>query len=90
MSILWARYVVSAGRGGIRTGLLDVEADETRGWRKGRGVPLLGLGKESSSPVDTESRTNKTVGLFANRVMLRSSGSTRSSQDERKLRGRVG
>ena len=45
MSIIWARYVVNAGRGGIRTGLLDVEADETRGWRKGRGTPPLGLGK---------------------------------------------
>ena len=32
MSIIWARYVVNAGRGGIRTGLLDVEADET--WTK--------------------------------------------------------
>ena len=45
MSIIWAQYVVNAGRGGIRTGLLDVEADETRGRRKGRGTPLLGLGK---------------------------------------------
>ena len=45
MSIMWARYVLSAGRGGIRTELLDVEADETRGWRKGRGVPPLGLGR---------------------------------------------
>ena len=62
MSIMWARYVVSAGRGVIWTSLLDVEADETRGWRKGRGTPFLGLGKERSNPVGTESRTNKTVG----------------------------
>ena len=45
MSIIWARYVVNAGRGGILTRLLDVEADETKGWRKGRGTPPLGLGK---------------------------------------------
>ena len=57
MSIIWARYVVSAGREGIRIGLLDDEDDETR-----RGVSLLGLGKESSNPVNTESRTNKIVG----------------------------
>ena len=62
MSIIWARYVVSAGRGGILTALLDVDADETKGWRKGRGIRLLGLGKESSNPVDTESRANKIVG----------------------------
>ena len=62
MSIIWARYVVNAGRGGIRTSFIDVEADETGGWRKGRGVPLSGIREQSSNPVGTESRTNKIVG----------------------------
>ena len=62
MSIIWARYVVRAGRGGIRTGFLDVEAEEASGRLEGREVPLSGFGKRSSNPVNPESRSNKIVG----------------------------